>query len=233
MKESTRINILEVAARFRYRADPIARRLAGGTARMLVLTVSKPPGSHSRFMDYEYFHLLIDGAAEEALAREYWPVIAPSGGSVLIREIPLDGALIVDPMLGDPLLLELQSRGVPIVTTGRPPDEGEAGYWVDNDHYDGTQRVLTHLHKAGASRIALINGPPIHSYSIDTASAYRAWCAAHGMVPQIVTAGTELDENAGCALAKKAADVGASPTRYTLCWTSSRSACSSLRGTSV
>jgi DNA-binding LacI/PurR family transcriptional regulator len=154
-------------------------------------------------MQYEYFHALLQGAAEEALSREYWPVIAPSGASGSYHRIPLDGVIVVDPRLDDPVLRELGSDGVPIVTAGRVPDSTGTGYWVDNDHFDGTLGLLNELAAQGASRIALINAPQVYSYSIDITAAYEAWCLNHGVAPVIATARSGLDERTGYELGRK------------------------------
>jgi DNA-binding LacI/PurR family transcriptional regulator len=186
-----------------YRADPIASRLAGGSARLLAITVSSPSGNGFSVMQYEYFHLLLQGAAEEALSREYWPVLAPSGASGSYHRMPLDGVIVVDPRVDDPVLRELASDDVPIVTAGRVPDSAGTGHWVDNDHYEGTLGLLDELAVQGASRIALINVPQVYSYSIDTTAAYDAWCRKQGTAPVIATARSGLDERTGYEVGRK------------------------------
>jgi DNA-binding LacI/PurR family transcriptional regulator len=90
---------------------------------------------------------------------------------------------------------------VPVVTTGRAPTDPDREWWVDNDHVAGTLKMLRHLARAGARRIALISSPPVNSCSRDCRTAYTHWCREHGDEEMVVTAGGDLAESAGYAAA--------------------------------
>jgi DNA-binding LacI/PurR family transcriptional regulator len=142
-------------------------------------------------------------ATQAALERGYALVLVPTGHDVVepFASVDLDGAVVVDPVANDPLVAQLRAAGVPVVTAGRIPGESDQEWWVDNDHVAGTLATLQHLERAGARRLALVTGPPLTSYTIDTLAAYHQWCETRGCEPQVATARGDLTESAGFAAA--------------------------------
>src|SRR5207253_3833345 len=108
--------------------------------------------------------------------------------------LPVDGAIVLDPVLNDPALAELRRMGVPHVTVGKEPGGDIDTDCVDNDHLGGTRMMLDHLVTAGASRVALISSPPVHSYALDALRTYRIWCRDVGQDPMVVFARDALSE---------------------------------------
>ena len=202
LPEETRERVRSVAAALGYRPSAPARSLAGGRTGILALTVSRVEALPFSLADFEYFAQLMNGASTTALEQGYALVLAPSAaGPDLLDGVPLDGAIVVDPVRGDRTLARLHERGVPVVTTGREPDGAEDAPWVDNDHIAGTRSILDHLAAAGARRVALITSPPVHSYTADSLDAYRAWCRARGTEPEVATVTGSLTEGEGYAAA--------------------------------
>jgi DNA-binding LacI/PurR family transcriptional regulator len=155
--------------------------------------------------DFAYFAQLMSAAATAAIERGYALVLTPPAtGDGTWGGLDVDGAVIVDPVVGDVAVGSLRASGIPVVTTGRvpgdPPDEGT---WIDNDHAAGTRAVLDHLHRRGAQRIALVASPPVTSYAIDLEAAYREWCAEHGSEPLVATATESLTEGSGYSAASQ------------------------------
>ena len=88
----------------------------------------------------------IQAATARALERNYALVVCPPTPRAEIwARIPLDGLIVLDPVAGDPMLLELRARAVPLVLIGRDPTDGHDDYCVDNDHVAGTRVALDHL----------------------------------------------------------------------------------------
>lgn len=110
--------------------------------------------------------------------------------------MPIDGAIIVDPVTRDPLIERVSRAGVPLVTTGRVPD-AENEHWVDSDHREVTRTILDHLAARGARRIALLESSPTTSYAIDSHAAYEDWCAERGQPVIATIAREDLTEGAG------------------------------------
>jgi DNA-binding LacI/PurR family transcriptional regulator len=199
LSQETRERVLRVAAELQYRPHVSARNLAGGKAGVLGLAVSQMPGLSFSLTDFAYFMNLMGAATQAALERGYALVLVPGGSQDedAFDRLSIDGAIIVDPVSRDPLVHRLRARGVPLVTTGRVLDEDDEGYWVDNNNAAGARAILGHMERSGASRIALVTGPPVTSYTSDSLAVYEAWCAERGIEPQVVVPPGDLSEGAG------------------------------------
>jgi DNA-binding LacI/PurR family transcriptional regulator len=207
LPDETRVRVREVAEALGYRPSATARSLAGGRTGILALTVSRVAAMPFSLADFDYFAQLMNGAGTAALEEGYALVLAPSAREPdLLDRVPLDGAIVVDPVRGDPTLAHLRERGVPVVTSGREPGGPADAPWVDNDHVGGTRAILDHLAASGASRVALITSPPVHSYTIDSQAAYREWCAARGIEPEVASVTGTLTEGEGYAAALELLD---------------------------
>jgi DNA-binding LacI/PurR family transcriptional regulator len=143
------------------------------------------------------------GASTAAIERGYALVLTPPSWGLGARAgAAIDGAIIVDPIKGDPLAGALHRSGLPVVTTGRALDDDQLGCWVDNDHPGGARALLEHLRRRGARRIALISADTPMSYTVDVERMFRSWCGAHGLESMIVNA-PDFTEQAGFAAAQK------------------------------
>jgi DNA-binding LacI/PurR family transcriptional regulator len=204
LPEETREHVRQVAERLAYRPSVAARNLGGGKTGLLGLMISQPSGSTIRFSDFAYFTQLMMAASTAAIKAGYALVLTPGNHALgASAGLAVDGAIVVDPVAGEPLVDELLESGVPIVTTGRIPGGREDNPWVDNDHVAGARTVLNHLARRGARRIALMTSPTIMSYTTDVESAYRTWCMEHGMKPLLTHVRADLTENAGFTAARK------------------------------
>jgi DNA-binding LacI/PurR family transcriptional regulator len=198
----TRERVRRVALELGYRPNATARNLAGGRTGLLGMAVSQADGQPFVLSDFAYFAQLMSAAASAAIERGFALVLTPPArGEGPWSGIDVDGAVIVDPVRGDPYVRALREAGVPVVTTGRVPDDPVDAdrTWVDADHVGGTIAVLEHLRRSGARRIALVTSPLVTSYAIDGERAYREWCAAHDNEVLVATAWDSLTEASGYA----------------------------------
>jgi DNA-binding LacI/PurR family transcriptional regulator len=204
LPEETRERVREAAEALGYVPSATARSLARGRTGILAMTVARVEAMPFSLADFDYFAQLMNGASTAALEDGYALVLAPE--TEVLDSVPLDGAIVVDPVRGDRTLAQLRRRGVPVVTTGREPDGADDAPWVDNDHIAGTRSILDHLAAAGAQRVALITTPPVHSYTIDSQAAYRDWCAGRGIEPEIAIVTGTLTEGEGYSAALELLD---------------------------
>jgi DNA-binding LacI/PurR family transcriptional regulator len=200
LPQETRDRVHEIAQHLGYRPNATARNLAGGKTGLLGLVISQPADVRFALSDFAYFTYLTTAASAAALDRGYALVLTPSD---LGLGIAVDGAIVVDPVQGDPLVDDLREASMPLVTTGRVVGDDPGRAWVDNDHGAGTRSVLDHLARRGAQRIALMTTPTVISYSVDVELAYRDWCAEHDMAPLVTKTDQQLTESAGYAAASK------------------------------
>jgi DNA-binding LacI/PurR family transcriptional regulator len=127
--------------------------------------------------------------------------VLPARRTDTLDRLPLDGALVVDPVRGDHVVERLRANGVQVVTTGRVPDGPQDSCWVDNDHRRGTRDILEHLAAQGCRRVALLAAPAVSSYAIDTLEAYEDWCAVRGERARVATVRDTPSEGAAFAVA--------------------------------
>jgi DNA-binding LacI/PurR family transcriptional regulator len=202
LADGTRRHVQEVAARLGYRPSAMARGLAGGRTGMLATIVSGVEEFALQVGDFDYFLQLMHGATQEALRRGFsLTLLQADSDPEVLDGLPLDGAIVIDPIAGDPIVERLGDRGVPVVTTGRELGGSDGACWVDNDHVAGTREMLDHLAAAGSRRIALLTSPPVSSYAFDARGAYVDWCEARGQEPVIAELTGNVSEGGAYAAA--------------------------------
>jgi DNA-binding LacI/PurR family transcriptional regulator len=196
LSNETRRRVCAVAERLGYQPNSMARNLAGGRSGLIGLTVAQASETGFAVSDFAYFSQLISAAGVAALDRGYALVLGSGTQRGAWSRIRVDGAIVVDPVARDPLPGELQSQGVPLVTTGRVPGS-KGGYWVDNDHRTGTRTVLDYLAARGARRIALLGSSSTGSYSVDSQASYEEWCSEQGQEVIVAVGRGDLTEGSG------------------------------------
>jgi DNA-binding LacI/PurR family transcriptional regulator len=182
--ENTRRRVRGIADRLGYEPNAIARSLAGGRTGVIAIAFSLVDAVPTALTDVDYFSQAIGEATKRALEHDVALVIGPpTPKSELWSRIPLDGVVIFDPVVADPVLASLRRRGLPLVIVGRDPDGAGGDYCVDNDQVAGTRVVLDHLAERGARRVALLGGALDDSFTRDCVAGYLAWCEDHRMRP--------------------------------------------------
>jgi DNA-binding LacI/PurR family transcriptional regulator len=172
---------------------------------VLALTISTAPGAPFILTDVDYFIQLLTAAMSISLEHGY-PMTVAGPRNENWSTLPIDGAIVVDPVLEDAALADLKRRHIPHVTTGRDPSGDDLSYWVDNDHVAATRIILDHLAHAGARRVALLCGPAIHSYTIDALRSYEDWCSHAGQPVVVAFAKDGVSDSAGYAAAVELLD---------------------------
>jgi DNA-binding LacI/PurR family transcriptional regulator len=193
LSEATRQHVLDVAARLEYRANPSARNMRSGASGIIAVINQLSDGATWEAADLEYIMRLTQAICRSAWDHDAYPTLLPPGvdGGFLGR-IPLDGAIVADPIRGDGTLRALDELGIPAVTVGRDSAGGPGGpggadrlWWADNDIAAATTGALDHLAACGAERVCLVSADTGQSYMTDAAQAYLAWCAARGMTARL------------------------------------------------
>jgi DNA-binding LacI/PurR family transcriptional regulator len=188
LNPATRRHVQAVAERLGYRPNPAARSLVSGRTGLIAAIASLPSETPIAFSDFAYFTELIGGATGAAVDRDVALVVAPPAGrsGFVWDRVPLDGVIVIDPIVGDPALPALRERRIPFVTVGRDPSEDADGdAVVVADEQRGTEEVLDHLAAQGGERIGLLSVPPLNAFLADTWSAYHRWCVQGGRRPLV------------------------------------------------
>lgn len=192
VQAETRQRLIDLAEELGYRANPAARSLRRGTANAIGLYLPDDVITMPYYMD------LAQGAAEGAAALDLALTLIPAWRDIdRIMNFPIDGLVVVDPVTEDPVVEQLHTLHIPVVScerdlTGRPYYAGG----VTIDHESATRELLDHLRSRGAESIAFLVPPLTTSWASDIRSAYHAWCVEHHCQPvlrELVLAASPYD----------------------------------------
>jgi DNA-binding LacI/PurR family transcriptional regulator len=181
---TTQTRVLEAARELGYRPHPAARSLAGIRTRVVGLAFSHREAIPFPLTDIDYFARAINGATEEALLRDHSIVVGPPTPQTDVWfRLPLDGVIVFDPVLGDPVPAGLRARSTPMVVVGRDPNGDFDDPCVDIDASSATRIALDHVWELGARRPALATFPLMDAFVADCERTYRDWCDERSIVP--------------------------------------------------
>jgi DNA-binding LacI/PurR family transcriptional regulator len=183
----TRERVQRIARELGYQPNEAARALRTGRTRILGIAVAHRESGPWEQTYLPYYRSVVAGAAIEAVEHGHAIAAIPvSPARGLEVQIACDGLIVVDPVRDDPILATCRRRGIPVVTDGRPLDEGfEDVPVVENDITSGMGQVLDHLRAAGAERPALLTGEEADAYTLDTERLFRDWCARYDLTATV------------------------------------------------
>jgi DNA-binding LacI/PurR family transcriptional regulator len=179
LSDQTRRHVLAVADQLGYRANPSARNMRASSTGLIAVINQLSEGTSWGATDLEYVMRLNQAVCAGAWDRGSYPTLLPPRVSAAtLRRMPLDGAILVDPVPGDASLHALDTLAIPAITVGRD-DTGAPGrgWWADNDIRACAAMALDHLAAGGAGRIMMISADTGQSYLTDAAAGYQEWCA--------------------------------------------------------
>ncbi|MGC3022262.1 MULTISPECIES: LacI family DNA-binding transcriptional regulator [unclassified Brevibacterium] len=118
---ATRDKVKEVAERLNYRPSVRAQSLRSGRSQTLALLSSMPAAVSAGPSQLGFFTELAMGCARTALLEGYVFVLAPPNEETNpVDLLDIDGAILLEPTLDDPLAEALRERGIPYVTIDGP-----------------------------------------------------------------------------------------------------------------
>lgn len=196
----TRAKVKEVAERLNYRPSARARSLRSGKSQTLALLSSMPAAVSAGPSQLGFFTELAMGCARTALLEGYVFVLAPpTEAADPVDLLDIDGAILLEPTVDDPLAEALRDRGIPYVTIDGPSSNdgegaGAASKWsIDLHHRATAQLLLNHLLDQGAAEPALLVSRSLRGAQIAAREVYAETAAARGFPPLIA----EADETSG------------------------------------
>lgn len=166
--------VIEIARQLNYRPNYWARMLTSKETRIIGLNME------GEIVKFGSFHLaLLNGVLKECYSQGYRLLVntLPKEYSDHLPNVssdPLDGEIMLDPMVKDPRITDRLKRDVPIVVIGRPPRSFEASIsYVDNDNVGTSYKVTEHLLELGHRRILFLNAPSNRTVAQDREHGYR------------------------------------------------------------
>jgi DNA-binding LacI/PurR family transcriptional regulator len=181
LNPETRERVREVARRLGYAPNPAARSLVSGRTGLVAMMASLPREPGLELADFGYFTSLIGAATGVVVARDRALVVSPPATSGFIWDhVPIDGVIVIDPLVDEPALPALRRRQLPFVTISPDPGGSQRDAVVASEDLEATRAMLDHLAERGARRIGLLTIAPINAFLRHTHEAYRRWCDAAG-----------------------------------------------------
>lgn len=220
LSEETRQRVVAVARELGFEPNRAARNLAHQRVGAIGLRISSDQGDRptATLVDVDFFMGVFEGASREASNRGITIAMSGVAGPSPEPSPPrLDGVVICDPVMDDPLIAAALAAGTPVVSVGRPlasePVSGAPAPcpWVDNDNPGLTVEALDHLASQGARRIALLTGPPSVAWAYDARFAYLEWCAASEQEPIVAEVAKSLAKAPGMTAAGDLLDSDQAP----------------------
>jgi DNA-binding LacI/PurR family transcriptional regulator len=202
---TTRERVAAIARQLGYQANPNARNLRRKAFGTLSMSISIPSEMSDTLPSMDYFMRVWQGAMSAALERGYMMLLTPFGVTPeMLCNMSVDGGIVVDPLVGDPLVAYLDAHGLPAILIGQDEERSEHKDWiVDSPHGALATTVLEHFHERGARRIGFIQSPHRYAFGMAAREAYLHWIARTGEQPIIVEVGGATTELAGYEAAKQ------------------------------
>lgn len=164
----TRARVKAAADQLGYSPNVRAQRLRGGRSKTIALLTALPASIVGEASQLGFLLDLALPVAQSCLEHGYSLLLVPPiSSSSSLDMLDVDGAIVIDPVTGDPYCAALRRRGIPVVTVGRSPDTEVDGYVDRGDA--GVGAVLAHLIDAGSSHVAILLSE--EAFSISTAIA--------------------------------------------------------------
>lgn len=196
----TRKRIFAIAEEIGYRPNRAAQHLRSGRTGIIALASSMPFAVAAGPSRLGFLMEIAASAAVASLTRNLALCLVPplAEGARFDAVVP-DGAILVEPREGDPMLAHFLSQGVPVVSIGCAPGRPDLPC-VDLQSAAVTRCVLDHLESQGARKIGLVTGVQRRCSYLESEAEHAAFCAARGQVPVQM----QLDEAGGEDLAEPA-----------------------------
>lgn len=183
VSDDTRAHILAVAREHNWEPDPFARSLQRGIREVVGLVL---PATDRQIREESFHMLFIAGLESELRAHRHSLLLHVE--DTLAGEIEIyrrwagrgavDCAILVDLRPDDPRLDLVRALELPAVLAGRPEHDDDWTYCYNSDA-DDTTRILEHLYRTGARRIAHLTGEDVFLIVGERARAGREFAASH------------------------------------------------------
>lgn len=189
----TRDHVRAVALQLGYAPNQAARNLRRSRTGAIGLHLPEQVTGLAYYMEFTF------GVVDRAKQDDVAVVLSSSAHSSALTAKITDGIVAVDLIDGDPLIGDLKSRNIPLVTGeyGRQAVSTNGGT-VWSDHRASMLDLLDHLHGQGSRRPAFLGPGKSSDWGRSLHRGYQEWCAKHG----VQTNAADLAFNA------TAADVG-------------------------
>ena len=189
---ATRQHVVEIAESLGYHPDPRARALRRGHSNMLAVASSMHPAVSLGAARLGFYMDLAAVVVQSAFDAGYGVVLLPPMSPDhlhTLKDLDVDGVVVVEPSAGDPIVTELDALRLPYVTMGlqRTGDDPAATHAVDFNATAAAELMLGHLAERGARNALLMVGDRRRPSYDASRTVYQKLAERHGW-----TAGIEV-----------------------------------------
>lgn len=173
---ATRDHVRAVATQLGYAPNQAARNLRRSRTGAIGLHLPEQVTGLAYYMEFTF------GVVDRAKQDDVAVVLSSSAHSSALTAKITDGIIAVDLLDGDPLVEELVSRNLPLVTGehGRQA-VGSNGGTVWSDHRSSMLELLDHLRSQGSRRPAFLGPGTSSDWGRSLHRGYQDWCFEHGV----------------------------------------------------
>ncbi|MCA0941714.1 substrate-binding domain-containing protein [Salipiger pacificus] len=196
--EETRARIDSAVRELGYVPNMAARGMRTGRANTIALFSSMATAVAAGPSKLGFLMEIAGSAALTALSRNVALVLVPPirDPEAALRNVPFDGALLVEPTRDDPFLALLAARDVPTVAIGEA--HGAVSAHVDLNYAQTADLLIDHLLNVGSRNFPLLIGTGARRYYEVFEARYRQRAAQVGMTPAVLRI-DEAEGEAGAA----------------------------------
>lgn len=176
VRAEARAAVLGAVERLGYVPNRAARALMTRRSDSIGVIVMEPTG---RLFEDPFFGHLLAGISEGLADADQQLVLMVAQTADEVARVErylaaghLDGAVLVGPHGSQPFVRRLHAARVPLMLSGRAPDDLPVSY-VDSDNRGGARLAVTHLAALGRRRIATIHGSLDLSSGADRLAGYQ------------------------------------------------------------
>jgi DNA-binding LacI/PurR family transcriptional regulator len=175
---ATRDHVRVVAERLGYVANPTARHLRTGRKSAIGVYIAENLFAYAFYM--EYIFGIADALRHEGVAVTLMSASAGRMPGTAMTQV--DGVIIADPIVHDPVVRQLLESGLPVVCAERHLDAGvQPLVTIETDYQAAERELLDHMWERGARAPALLTIPTEISFIRSLEQGYRDWCNERGI----------------------------------------------------
>ncbi|MCW3767360.1 MULTISPECIES: LacI family DNA-binding transcriptional regulator [Paenarthrobacter] len=196
--------IQRTADRLGYVTNRAARSLRVSRIGAIGLYIPPVARSLAFYMDFAF------GVTAGATAADY-DVMLFARDLTPRRSFHVDGAIVIDPAPGEPLVAAMLADGIQTVSVGRymGPGEDRVKGTLEAHHEELQTEILDHLLARGRAHPALlaVDDEAPSSWAVQTRNTYIAWCLRNGIEPKVYEVGAHASPRDLVAAIRAAVDV--------------------------
>ena len=175
ISEPTRKRVMEAAESLGYHPNPHARSMRTGKTEMIGLILRPYVSRSGSLQTHETFNRLAGAVAVACIREGMGLVHIPVSDNAPTATLPMDGCIVAYPSTDDPVLDELQRRGIPVVCADPDPARPEIFPWVGVDYGTGIDQVLENISVDPGDDIWLVVGTEDNAWKCSSESRVHEW----------------------------------------------------------